>query len=254
MRRVKWALTIVLTAAIGIVVATVPVAGTLNALIAWLDGLGTWGPVLFVVVYVAACVLCVPGSPLSMGAGFAFGLPVALVAVSLGSVLGATAAFLLGRTVARGAVERWLATNPRFASFDRALSAAGFRFVFLIRLSPAFPFNLLNYAFGLTAVSLRDYVIASWLAMLPGTLMYVYIGTTFRSLTDVFAGNADAPSWGRQSLWVLGMLATVAATIVITRAAQAALRAETASKPPGPGVAAAGSAPGAISDASLPPR
>jgi uncharacterized membrane protein YdjX (TVP38/TMEM64 family) len=191
-----------------------------------------------------------------MGAGFVFGLPIAVFAVSVGSLLGATAAFLLGRTVARRTVERWLARNPRFASFDRAMNAAGFRFVFLIRLSPAFPFNLLNYAFGLTAVSLRDYVVASWLAMLPGTVMYVYIGTTFRSLADVFAGNVAAPSWGQQSFWLIGLVATVLATLLITRAARQALRAETALPPPDPRSPAANFAQEAItSDVSTtPPR
>ncbi len=189
----------------------------LRGTLAWIEGLGAWGPVLFVLLYVAATVLFLPGSILTLGAGALFGVGWGSAIVSAGSVLGATAAFLAGRYLARDWVAKKIAGNAAFAAIDRAVAAEGWKIVGLTRLSPAFPFSLLNYAFGLTQVKLRDYVLASWIGMMPGTVMYVYVG----SLARVAGDRQRSP--GEWALLGLGLVATIAVTVVITRIARAAL-------------------------------
>lgn len=185
--------------------------------LAWVEQLGPWGPVLFVLIYIVAAVLFVPGSALTLGAGAVFGVGLGSVLVSLGATLGATAAFLVGRYFARAWVAKKIEGNAAFAAIDRAVAAEGWKIVGLTRLSPAFPFSLLNYAFGLTRVSLRDYVVASWIGMMPGTVMYVYIG----SLARVAGDRTRTP--GEWALLGLGLVATIAVTILITRIARTAL-------------------------------
>jgi uncharacterized membrane protein YdjX (TVP38/TMEM64 family) len=185
--------------------------------LAWVEQLGPWGPVLFVLIYIVAAVLFVPGSALTLGAGAVFGVGLGSVLVSLGATLGATAAFLVGRYFARAWVAKKIEGNAAFAAIDRAVAAEGWKIVGLTRLSPAFPFSLLNYAFGLTRVSLRDYVVASWIGMMPGTVMYVYIG----SLARVAGDRTRTP--GEWALLGLGLVATIAVTIFITRIARTAL-------------------------------
>ena len=209
---------------VGIVaaLALLPVKDYLAQFLGQIESLGPWGPVLLVGAYLVACVLFIPGSILTLGAGFLFGVVWGTIAVSVGSVLGATAAFLVGRTLLRGSIEKRIAAYPRFRAIDRAVGEQGFKIVLLVRLSPIFPFNLLNYAFGLTNVRLRQYVLASWIGMLPGTVMYVYLGSALKSLADVAAG---APEGGTPQtvFFVAGLVMTIVATVVITRVARRAL-------------------------------
>jgi uncharacterized membrane protein YdjX (TVP38/TMEM64 family) len=154
-----------------------------------------------------------------------FGLGVGVVTVSISSTLGATAAFVIGRTVARGWVADKLAARPAFKAIDDAVGQQGLRVVLLTRLSPVFPFNLLNYAFGLTGVPLGKYVLGSWAGMIPGTIMYVYIGSVIGDLSRVAAGLEQREKTTAE--WVLygvGLAATVAVTVLITRTARRALR------------------------------
>jgi len=194
-------------------------AGLLRETLDAVTRLGPWGPVLFVLAYVLATIFFLPGSILTLGAGAAFGVGWGSLYVSLASTLGATAAFLVGRYVARDWVARRVAGKAAFAAIDRAVGRQGWKIVGLTRLSPVFPFNLLNYAFGLTQVSLRDYVAASWIGMMPGTVMYVYLGSLARLGAD---GATRSPAeW---ALYGVGLVATVAVTVVITRTARASLR------------------------------
>jgi uncharacterized membrane protein YdjX (TVP38/TMEM64 family) len=190
--------------------------------LAGIRGLGGWGPVLFVPLYVAATVLFVPGVVLTLGAGAVFGVTRGVVAVSVGATLGATAAFLIGRYLARDAVARRLEGSPRFHALDEAVGEEGWKLVGLTRLSPLFPFNLLNYAFGITRVPLHHFVLASWLGMLPGTVMYVYLGSLAGDLATL--GQLDrARTPAEWALYAVGLAATVAVTVVITRLARRAL-------------------------------
>lgn len=184
--------------------------------------LGVWGPAVFLLVYVLATVLLVPGLILTLGAGFVFGLAWGTVLVSASSTLGATASFLIGRHLARDWVARKMRAYPRFAAVDEAVGQEGWKIVGLIRLSPAFPFNLLNYAFGITRVKVRHYVLASWLGMLPATILYVYIGSLVGDLATLGAdGRPRTP--GESAFFVVGFLATVAVTVHVTRLARRAL-------------------------------
>ena len=192
---------------------------------AWVDGLGVWGALVFVVGYAVAAVALVPGSLLTLAAGAIFGLARGTVLVLAGATLGASAAFLIARYLARGPVERRLAANPRFATLDRAVGREGRKIVFLLRLSPVVPFNLLNYALGLTRVRFVDYLVAC-LGMLPGTFLYVYYGKLLGTVAAA-AGGAEVERGVEYWLFLgLGVAATVAVTAVITRRARQALAAQ----------------------------
>jgi len=167
--------------------------------------------------------LLLPGSVLTLGAGFLFKIVIGTVTVSIGSTLGACAAFMVGRTIARNWIAGKVARNKKFAAVDEAVAQQGFKIVLLTRLSPVFPFNILNYAFGLTKISFWKYALGSWIGMLPGTLMYVYFGAGLRSLADVAAGNVEKNAAGRLFFW-LGLAATIAVTVFVTRIARKALR------------------------------
>jgi len=188
----------------------------------WIDGLGAWGPVAFVALYILACVLFIPGSALTLGAGVLFGVINGSIVVSIASTLGATLAFLVGRYLARDAIAAKTKGNAKFAAIDKAVAQEGWKIVGLTRLSPIFPFNLLNYAFGLTQVKLKDYFLASWIGMMPGTVMYVYIGSLAGDLATLGAGGR-AKSAGEWALYIVGLLATVAVTVYVTRIARKAL-------------------------------
>lgn len=213
-----------LIGAIGVSLFLLPVQEYLSQFLAWVQGVGPWGAVLLGAVYIPASLLFVPGSLLTLGAGFVLGVVLGTVAVSIGSTLGATAAFLAGRTLARRFVEAKVSGNPKFQAIDQAVRREGFKIVLLTRLSPVFPFNLLNYAFGLTPVSLRDYFFASWIGMLPGTVMYVYLGSAVKNLADIFAGRIEGGAV-QHILFGVGLVATIAVTVVITRIARKALTA-----------------------------
>jgi uncharacterized membrane protein YdjX (TVP38/TMEM64 family) len=184
----------------------------------WVGQLGPWGPVIFIGLYVVATVLFVPGSVLTLGAGAVFGVVWGSFYVSIAATLGATCAFLVGRYLARDAIARKIEGNERFAAIDKAVANEGWKIVGLTRLSPVFPFTLLNYAFGITRVKLGHYVLASWIGMMPGTVMYVYLG----SLAKAASGERTRTS-GEWTLYGVGLLATVVVTIFVTRIAKQAL-------------------------------
>ena len=190
---------------------------------AWVEGLGVWGPIVFVAGYVLAVVAFVPGSLLTLAAGAIFGLVEGVLYVFVAATLGAAAAFLVSRYVARGAIERRLAGNRRFVAIDRAVADEGRKIVFLLRLSPVFPFNLLNYGLGLTQVRFVDYVVAS-IGMLPGTLLYVYYGKLAGDVAMIAAEGGVEKGAGYYAVLVLGLLASIAVTTVVTRIARRALR------------------------------
>lgn len=199
-----------------------PVKDWLVGALEWTQGLGIWGPVFVVAFYVVACVFLLPGSILTLGAGFLFKLVGGVITVSIGNTLGACAAFWVGRTVARNWIAGKVAENEKFAAIDEAVAHQGFKIVLLTRLSPVFPFNLLNYAFGLTNISFWKYALGSWIGMIPGTLMYVYFGAGLRSFADVAAGNVEKGVAGKLFFW-FGLTATIGVTIFVTRIARKAL-------------------------------
>ncbi len=139
----------------------------------WIDSLGIFGPLIFIILYAVAVIAALPGSALTIAAGALFGSVIGIIVVSIASTLGASLAFLVSRYFARESVANWLKDNPRFKKLDDMTEKRGAIIVALTRLVPLFPFNLLNYGFGLTRVKFVTYVFWSWLCMLPGTVLYV---------------------------------------------------------------------------------
>jgi len=215
------------------VVKTLPVDRYLLDFVGWIRGAGWVGIVIFTLAYGLACVLFLPGSILTLGAGFAYGVVAGTPIVWFAANLGAVAAFLLGRTLARDWVAARIAGNARFAAIDRAVGRQGLRIVLLTRLSPVFPFNLLNYAFGVTGVGLRDYVLGSLVGMLPGTVMYVYLGSLITNLTELASGRAAGGS-AQQVFYFSGLIVTVGVTLYVTRVARRALAEATGNAHPAP--------------------
>jgi uncharacterized membrane protein YdjX (TVP38/TMEM64 family) len=221
--RLRLAAVAVLVGAIAISLVFLPVKRYLDTFLAHVQQLGAWGPILWGAAYIPASILLIPGSLLTVGAGFAFGLGRGTVAVSVGSTLGATAAFLVGRTLGRHWIEEKVAGDPKFRAIDQAVGQHGFQIVLLLRLSPVFPFNLLNYALSLTNISLRNYVLASWIGMLPATVVYVYVGSAVQDVAELLAGRSER-STGEKVLFFVGLAATVLITAYLTRLAKRAFR------------------------------
>jgi len=196
-------------------------SGYLPRFAGWVNGLGVLGPIVFILGYVFATVAFIPGSILTLAAGAIFGLAKGTLIVFIAATLGASLAFLVSRHLARTAIERRLAGNPRFASIDRAVGEQGRRLVFLLRLSPVFPFNLLNYALGLTRVHFVDYLVAS-VGMIPGTLLYVYYGKLAGDVAALASGAAVRKDAAYYAVLVLGLVATVVVTTLVTRTARRA--------------------------------
>jgi uncharacterized membrane protein YdjX (TVP38/TMEM64 family) len=195
----------------------------LHRLLEWIAALGPIAPLVFIAIYIVACVMFIPGSILTLGAGFLFGVVWGSICVSIAATLGATAAFLIGRYLARGWVARRLEGNPRFKAIDSAVAREGWKIVLLTRLSPIFPFNLLNYAYGLTRVRLRDYFLASWIGMLPGTVMFVYFGSLAGDVARIGSGRG-ARTPAQWALYGIGLAATITVALYVTRISRRALR------------------------------
>jgi uncharacterized membrane protein YdjX (TVP38/TMEM64 family) len=189
---------------------------------AWVDGLGVWGPAAFMLTYAASVVALVPASLLTLAAGAIFGIASGTLYAFVAATLGAAGAFLVSRYLARGAIERKLAGNVKFRSIDNAIGEEGRKIVFLLRLSPIFPFVYLNYALGLTRIGFADYVVAS-VGMLPGTLLYVYSGKVAGDVAALAAGVELDRGPADYAVWIFGLVATILATALVTRTARRAL-------------------------------
>jgi uncharacterized membrane protein YdjX (TVP38/TMEM64 family) len=202
-----------------------PVQQWLRNFNAWVGQLGTLGIVVFIAVYAIATVLLAPGAILTIGAGFAFGLWKGFLAVSAGSTLGAGLAFLVARFIARDKVKAIAQRNDSFRKIDTAIGRQGAKLIFLLRLSPVIPFNLSNYFYGLTAVEFWPYVVASWIGMMPGTFLYVYIGTAGKvAVAAAAGGEALEHGWQYWTFLGVGLAATVIVTIWVTKIARDALQ------------------------------
>lgn len=222
--RWKWALIVVGVIAVGVAMRLLgpQISDHVNSFNQWIEGLGPWAPVAFILGYIAFTVALVPGSLLTMAGGALFGLAYGTLYVTLGAVIGSTLAFLISRHLARRRFEKSLASNQRFAAIDKAIGEQGGKIVFLLRLSPVFPFTYLNYALGLTRVRLRDYVLAA-VGMVPGTFLYVYYGKAIGDVAAIATGAG--PERGTEQ-WVMvgvGLVATIVVSAYITRIARRAL-------------------------------
>jgi uncharacterized membrane protein YdjX (TVP38/TMEM64 family) len=222
-----------LAALIAIVIALflamkfLPVQEWLRTFNEWVGQMGLAGICIFIGVYAIATVLLAPGSILTIGAGFAFGLWKGFLAVSAGATLGASLSFLVARFVARDKIEAIAQRNEKFRRIDDAIGKQGAKLIFLLRLSPVIPFNLSNYFYGLTGVKFWPYVLASWIGIMPGTFLYVYIGTASKEAVLAAAGSeALKHGWQYWTFLGVGLAATIAVTIWVTKIARDALKSQ----------------------------
>ncbi len=193
--------------------------------ITWVNSLGALGPIAYIVIYNLATLLFIPGSLLTLKGGCLFGLLWGSVYVLIAAIIGATLAFIIGRYLSREWVAQQIDRHPKFKAIDLAVAKEGWKIVLLTRLCPLFPFNLLNYAFGITQVSLKDYILGSF-GIVPGTVMYAYIGSLAGNLAMMNTPNQPTNPQAQIWQWVMqvvGLIATVAVTIYITRIAHQAL-------------------------------
>ncbi|KAM7501332.1 hypothetical protein LguiB_000236 [Lonicera macranthoides] len=216
-------LLLLLIGAIAVACISLPVEKILKDFLLWIkQDLGPWGPVVLAIAYIPLTVLAVPASVLTLGGGYLFGLPVGFVADSIGATIGATAAFLLGRTIGRSYVISKLKNYPKFQAVAIAIQRSGFKIVLLLRLVPLLPFNMLNYLLSVTPVRLGEYILASWVGMMPITFALVYVGTTLKDLSDVTHGWSDVST----TRWIViasGFVISVAVLVYITKVAKASL-------------------------------
>ena len=223
-RHLKPLLFVALLVALGVAAIVLPAREWLTPTLDWIDANRGVALAVYVVGFVIAAVLLVPSSILTLAAGFLFGLPLGVALVSAGSVLGAVMAFLVGRFFTRAWVAERVGHLTRFRALDAATHRNGFVIVLLARLSPLIPYILLNYAFAITAVRLRDYALATWIGMLPITVLYVYLGTLTGDLASLGAGQIRG--FASYTLLIAGFAATAVLTVLITRAANRALTEE----------------------------
>jgi uncharacterized membrane protein YdjX (TVP38/TMEM64 family) len=219
-RKGKLAAAAVAVLALAVAAALLPVGHWASAFVERVRQAGALGVALFGAIYLIAPLLLLPASVLTLGAGFLYGPLRGTLLISPLSVAAASIAFLLGRTLARGIVERRIAGDARFSAIDRAVGESGFRIVLLLRLSPVIPFNLLNYALGLTRVRFGTFLLASFIGMLPGTFLYVYLGSAATSAAQLSQHTGGPAS--RAAFWV-GIAATIAVVFVLTCIARRAL-------------------------------
>jgi uncharacterized membrane protein YdjX (TVP38/TMEM64 family) len=223
--RTKLAIFVLLLVAVVLAARFFPLSLWLNSFLEWVRALGFIGALLYFFVYVLGTVLFVPGTALTLGSGLLFGVLWGTLLVSLASVSGATLAFLIARSFGREWTRKRIERYPRFNIIDRAIGENGFKLVLLMRLQPVFlPFAILNYALGLTRVRLRDYVLASWIGMLPATTLYVYIGTSLKSISDLIQGKSPSGNHWQQLLFWGGLVLSAVLVFVFTRIAKQALR------------------------------
>ncbi len=196
----------------------IPYGDILKSVIVECRALGIYGIVLFVVVYALLCIALAPGSIITMAVGAVYGFSIGYVVVTLGSLLAATLSFLIGKFLFHKAISHWLIKYPRIKLIQNAMSKKGLIIVFLMRLSPLFPFAISNYAMSLTDISFKNYFFISWIGMIPGTVLYVYLGVLSTSLiqTDV------ALQW-KTVLMIAGFCATGILSWYIAQIARTAL-------------------------------
>ncbi len=224
---IKWCSLGLIVVSLFWIARALPVDRVVEAINTWVQGFGFWGPFVFGLIYIVTTVLLLPALALTLAAGAVFGLVQGTITVSLASTTGAAFAFLIARYLARGKMAQFARKNPRFEAIDHAIGQGGWKVVALLRLSPAVPFNLQNYLYGLTRIRFWTCVLTSWLAMLPGTFMYVYLGHIGGRGLQAAAGAETSQSAGEWAMLGVGLLATVAVTVYIARIAGAAIRRST---------------------------
>jgi len=211
----QWIAGIALLALVVLAVRMLPVAQWLEAFKAWVQGQGALGYVLYVVAYIVCCIFVIPALALTLGAGAIFGFVAGSIVVIIGATLGAIVAFLLARGVLRRRVEKITASHVKFRALDRAITREGTKIMWLVRLSGFPPFTWVNYAFGLTGVRLRPYIITTFFGIIPGTLAFTWAGA---------AGAAALTGTGNRILLIVTAGGAILVSVFIARIALQAIR------------------------------
>jgi uncharacterized membrane protein YdjX (TVP38/TMEM64 family) len=219
---IRIAILVLVIVAIVIGVAVFKVQKYLPDLLNFIGRIGIWGKIIFVVIYIVATVCFIPGSALTLGGGFLFGLYWGIFLVWLGATTGCILAFLLGRSALRSWIEKKVDQYPTFKAVDGAIAAQGWKIVLLLRLAPILPFNLLNYALALTKVSLLQYSLASAVGMLPGTALYVYIGSLAKDLSEAASGGLINPTQ-KIIIWVVSGVVIIVVVVFVSIIAKRAI-------------------------------
>ena len=203
-----------LLAALAVAWSLLPVGDWLNASRDWIVRLGITGIAIFAAIYIAGAVVLAPEAVLTIAAGFAYGfwgLPIVLVAATIGASL----AFLIARYVARDKIRRLIEARRKIAAIDKAVAKDGWKIVVLLRLSPLIPFNLQNYLFGVTAIPFPHFVAATFAGIIPGTALYIYLGALGRA-----ARSGGHAKW---AFFAVGLVATIVVVILVAIKARAML-------------------------------
>lgn len=190
-----------------------PVDAAMAAIASRLEASGDWGLVVFGALLVLSTLLLLPAWPLSVVAGAVFGLPRGAILVSISSTVAVAVTFLVARYLARPMVAELAGKYPKFKAIDRAIGAEGWRMVGLLRLSPVFPFGLQNYFYGLTPIRFWSCVATSWIAMMPSTLLYVYLGYLGRTGVEAAVEPRSSTRIAQWTLRILGFVATLTVTL-----------------------------------------
>lgn len=215
----KSLIAVLFVAALVSVAFFLPLRPIVERVLEWAEGFGPWGAPLVASLFIPASVLGVPGTAITLLTGFAFEFVPAFASVVVFSNLGAHAAFRVGRSFLRERLLRWVERDPRRAAVERAVSEQGFRIVLLLRLSPLIPFNALNYALAVSRVRFAPYALATFLGMLPGTLLYCSVASALGRAGRRYTGTVDTGAWGDVLLGV-GILASIAVVVLVTRRAR----------------------------------
>jgi uncharacterized membrane protein YdjX (TVP38/TMEM64 family) len=217
----KWILLVLIVIALSIASVVLPVKDWIRSFIDWVQQLGPIGVIVFIAAYALATVLFLPGWIFTVGAGLVYGVIGGTLVALTGAVIGATLAFIIARYLLRKHIETYTKRNPRFKAIDDAIGRNGWKIIGLLRLSPLIPFNLSNYFYGITSVSLKAYVAVSAIGMIPGTLLYAYLGAIGKA---GISGEKTQHSVAQYVLLGVGLVATIAVTVLVSRIAQNALK------------------------------
>jgi uncharacterized membrane protein YdjX (TVP38/TMEM64 family) len=220
-KNAKWIVVILFVITMSILSAILPVKEWIRDFISWVQQLGPAGVIVFILAYALATVLFLPGWIFTVSAGLIYGIVGGTLVALAGAIIGATLAFLVARYLLRQNIEEITKKNPRFAAIDQAIGRQGWKIVGLLRLSPLIPFNLSNYFYGITSIRFVEYVVVSAVGMIPGTLLYAYLGAIGQA--TVAGGAAQHSKW-QYVLLGIGLIATIAVTILVSRIARKALK------------------------------
>jgi uncharacterized membrane protein YdjX (TVP38/TMEM64 family) len=220
-KSLKWIVAILIVITLSILSVVLPVKGWIREFIGWVQHLGPAGVIVFIIAYAVATVLFLPGWIFTVSAGLIYGIVGGTLVALTGAVIGASLAFLVARYLLRQNIEELTRKNPRFRAIDEAIGKNGWKIIGLLRLSPLIPFNLSNYFYGITSTSFIAYVAVSAIGMIPGTLLYAYLGAIGQA---GISGGASAHSKWQYVLLAIGLVATIAVTILVSRIAKNALR------------------------------